>query len=492
MVCTTNNVTYPSHLQICFDTWEKKSPTSPSIHSQVMVRTKKSIINNSQAIQHSSSIHANDIGSFNYSWGSNYNNGCQGGGLGITPQQEDVQMSDENDQHQLLEYVHRERERKTQKIRDIFNHLTQEEVDVMLMDCGCNEDEVIKRLQTRSDYLEGIQRIVSAVLQPSLSSAVTIKPSDTTHHNNVSFIPTTPIPTSFIPHQQKVQPKLQPKPPKNEQQQPKKEVAKQAVATNESSNHNTLTVAKKPASIQQKSKPTQSKSKSNTQSSSAEDTTMFYKRDSKKRSRMIGRLALDDALKQVKENPTKAYEGWSQARIRAYQMIEQNPNSYYYRFNAPGEEQRKGPWTEEEKRLFFKRLQDVGANGQWGMFSTAIPGRVGYQCSNYYRLLIESGQLQDPNYIVDEKGKAHYLFDKRGSDGRVEKTFRTHNPHTFGNNNNKRLASSSTPLTSNHKKTPNGKNNDNNDGDHSGTFKMNLRSSARIAAKMHTRSKTVP
>ena len=96
---------------------------------------------------------------------------------------------------------------------------------------------------------------------------------------------------------------------------------------------------------------------------------------------MIGRLALDDALKQVKENPNKAFEGWSQARIRAFKMIERNPNSYYYRFNAPGEEQRKGPWTEEEKESFFKRLQDVGANGQWGLFSTAIPGRVGYQVS---------------------------------------------------------------------------------------------------------------
>lgn len=65
--------------------------------------------------------------------------------------------------------------------------------------------------------------------------------------------------------------------------------------------------------------------------------------------RMGGRLGLDDALKQFQEHqidPEKAFEGWSQARIRAYQMIEQNPNSYYYRFNAPGEVQRKGQWTD--------------------------------------------------------------------------------------------------------------------------------------------------
>jgi hypothetical protein len=101
--------------------------------------------------------------------------------------------------------------------------------------------------------------------------------------------------------------------------------------------------------------------------------------------RMGGRLALDDALKQMRDNKVdleKAFEGWSQARIRAYQMIDQNPNSYYYRFNAPGEEQRKGQWTEEEKVVFHKRLEEVGANGQWGIFSMSIPGRVGYQVTH--------------------------------------------------------------------------------------------------------------
>lgn len=151
--------------------------------------------------------------------------------------------------------------------------------------------------------------------------------------------------------------------------------------------------------------------------------------------RMGGRLALDDAVKQVRENkvdPSKAFEGWSQARIRAYQMIDQNPNSYYYRFNAPGEEQKKGQWSAEERKLFFKRLEEVGANGQWGIFAMKIPGRVGYQCSNFYRLLVETGEINDPNYVLDEKGKAHYLFDKKTADGQVEKTFRTHSKHGTG------------------------------------------------------------
>ena len=64
---------------------------------------------------------------------------------------------------------------------------------------------------------------------------------------------------------------------------------------------------------------------------------------------MCGRLGLDEALEQIQNNqvdPEKAFEGWSEARVKAYQMIEQNPNSYYYRFNAPGEIQRRGQWDE--------------------------------------------------------------------------------------------------------------------------------------------------
>ncbi|KAI8377647.1 uncharacterized protein BYT42DRAFT_614312 [Radiomyces spectabilis] len=168
------------------------------------------------------------------------------------------------------------------------------------------------------------------------------------------------------------------------------------------------------------------------------DQEIAYKQLLKKRSSTLKKttrdhlkkLALDDALKQAQEHhvdPEKAFEGWSQARIRAYQMIDENPNSYYYRFNAPGEEQRKGQWTEDEKKVFFERLREVGANGQWGIFSMKVPGRVGYQCSNFYRLLVETKKIKDPNYVLDERGKAHYLFDKKHADGQIRKTFRTHN-----------------------------------------------------------------
>lgn len=72
---------------------------------------------------------------------------------------------------------------------------------------------------------------------------------------------------------------------------------------------------------------------------------------------MKGRLALDDALKQVQDNTKdleKAFEGWSEARIKAYKAIDTKPNTYYYRFNAPGEEQKKGQWT-QVRYIFLKK-----------------------------------------------------------------------------------------------------------------------------------------
>ncbi|KAI0243982.1 hypothetical protein L0F63_004476 [Massospora cicadina] len=123
----------------------------------------------------------------------------------------------------------------------------------------------------------------------------------------------------------------------------------------------------------------------------------------------VPRLTLDCALKQMEEDPKAAMAGWSQARITAYNAITTRPNSYYYRFNAPGEEQRTGAWTAEEKKLFLQRLKEHGADKDWGIFSKTIPGRVGYQCSSFYRLLIQRGEIQDPRYFIDDKGKAQFL-----------------------------------------------------------------------------------
>ncbi|KAJ1966475.1 hypothetical protein GGI12_000050 [Dipsacomyces acuminosporus] len=164
--------------------------------------------------------------------------------------------------------------------------------------------------------------------------------------------------------------------------------------------------------------------------------------DMRDKYRTIGRLPLDEALAQLQRaaatksgsgiDLAKAMKGWSEARIKAFKAIKTKPNTYYYRFNAPGEEQRTGQWTEEEQKLFHARLKEIGANGQWGIFSMTIPGRVGYQCSNYYRYLVENRLIHDPNYVLDEKGKAHYLFTskKKNPDGTAMRVFRKHKkPH---------------------------------------------------------------
>nr|KAJ3422620.1 hypothetical protein HK105_007235 [Polyrhizophydium stewartii] len=151
----------------------------------------------------------------------------------------------------------------------------------------------------------------------------------------------------------------------------------------------------------------------------------------KKRSIKYSRLKLDDALDQLKqgEDPNTVFMGWSEARIRSYRQINTKPNSYYYRFNAPGEKQRHGQWTEDEKQLFFARLREVGADGQWGIFSMAIPGRVGYQCSNFYRHLLKTGEVEDSNYMLDDRGELHYLFGKKdGGKGVI----RVHSKHGAG------------------------------------------------------------
>lgn len=106
-------------------------------------------------------------------------------------------------------------------------------------------------------------------------------------------------------------------------------------------------------------------------------------------SKRVKKILLDDALKNKDTNMSE----WSEARKRAYKAIKQNPNSYHYRFNKPGETQAKGTWTADEHTLFMVVLLEKGANKNWGLFSIEIKGRVGYQCSNYYRLLVKSYKI---------------------------------------------------------------------------------------------------
>eukprot|EP00487_Bulimina_marginata_P000719 TRINITY_DN11437_c0_g1_i1.p1 TRINITY_DN11437_c0_g1~~TRINITY_DN11437_c0_g1_i1.p1 ORF type:complete len:101 (-),score=4.74 TRINITY_DN11437_c0_g1_i1:87-389(-) len=96
-------------------------------------------------------------------------------------------------------------------------------------------------------------------------------------------------------------------------------------------------------------------------------------------------------------------EGWSEARKKAWNNRKSSPNAYFYRFNVPGQPQKNGKWTKDEHALFMKRVIGFGVNDQWGIFSKSIPGRVGYQCSNYWRGLVKDGDVTDPTIIMMEK-----------------------------------------------------------------------------------------
>eukprot|EP01083_Nonionella_stella_P222939 795063_1 len=115
-----------------------------------------------------------------------------------------------------------------------------------------------------------------------------------------------------------------------------------------------------------------------------------------------GRLLLNHALQD-----TVSMEGWSAARIKAWKNRHKQSNAYFYRFNVPGQPQKNGKWTMDEHRVFMERVLGVGVNDQWGIFSQPIAGRVGYQCSNYWRGLVKQGDVTDPNYYYDGK-KLHF------------------------------------------------------------------------------------
>merc|ERR1719295_502607 len=122
-----------------------------------------------------------------------------------------------------------------------------------------------------------------------------------------------------------------------------------------------------------------------------------------------GRLLLDDALKD-----TENFDGWSAARVKAWKNKEVNPNAYYYRFNDPGEEQQNGRVRMDEHKAFMERVMEVGVNTHWGTFSKSIKGRVGYQCSNYWRQMMKDGWVKDPNYWIRSDGSFAFKRAKKG------------------------------------------------------------------------------
>jgi len=119
----------------------------------------------------------------------------------------------------------------------------------------------------------------------------------------------------------------------------------------------------------------------------------------------------------------EAVASWSEAALKAWRDRHENANAYYYRHTDPGEfegeeTQSLHTWTPAERRLFFAELDRWRANQWrlgtcWGIFSKAIPSRCGYQCSNFYRACIRSGEIHDPTYGFNARGELKRLYPER-------------------------------------------------------------------------------
>ncbi|KAG0215233.1 hypothetical protein BGX33_001332 [Mortierella sp. NVP41] len=94
---------------------------------------------------------------------------------------------------------------------------------------------------------------------------------------------------------------------------------------------------------------------------------------------------------------------WSEVRIKTWENRRTNTEGFYYRFVDPTEGQQNGPWSAKSTQEFMVRLEEWKARGirigtSWGIFSMKVSHKAGYQCSSYYRKLLETKKLTDPAY----------------------------------------------------------------------------------------------
>lgn len=95
------------------------------------------------------------------------------------------------------------------------------------------------------------------------------------------------------------------------------------------------------------------------------------------------------------------FDSWTKCKKQAWLQLESNPNSFFYRHVLPGEEKKNGPWTEKEKEMFIEAIKVHPPSGHWGIFSRNIPGRVGYQCSAFYKKLLSTGEIDEKTIEVN-------------------------------------------------------------------------------------------
>ena len=86
-------------------------------------------------------------------------------------------------------------------------------------------------------------------------------------------------------------------------------------------------------------------------------------------------------------------------------MIKKNPNCYFYRHNAPGQDAWHGDWAEDEIERFVEVAKEHGCGDKWGLFASYIPHRVGYQCSAASGTSSSCGLLLDDQFMMSGRAK---------------------------------------------------------------------------------------
>ena len=116
---------------------------------------------------------------------------------------------------------------------------------------------------------------------------------------------------------------------------------------------------------------------------------------------------VDNSIQEPKRENDRPYEiaditwsTWSSKQKTSYLKLRTQQNSYFDRHVSPGITMKMGPFTSEEKRIFMiqiqqrRAIQNAFPISDWGLFAQSIPGRVGYQCANFFRLLQKNGEFQ--------------------------------------------------------------------------------------------------
>ena len=96
---------------------------------------------------------------------------------------------------------------------------------------------------------------------------------------------------------------------------------------------------------------------------------------------------------------TETSEAWRDLKITGYNRLAVDPNTFF--FNNTGDGLiATGEWRSDEIALFLRIAEIYGCGDNWGLFSTHIPNRVGYQCARMYKIyFLKNGLIHDPNHV---------------------------------------------------------------------------------------------